>query len=234
MPIGALILDLDGTLLDTNALHVRAWQTAFAAEGYDVPRERIEPEIGKGGDLLVPAILGDDGERAAGDRLRDSEKREYARLAAAEGIGLFPGAVELVRELRRRGLPSALATSSDDEQLDAAFAAAGVDLRPLVDVVVSADDAGASKPAPDVVLAAIRRLDRPAERCAMVGDTVWDVKACAAAGVPCLGLTCGGTDAGTLRAAGALGPWRDPAHLLAELDDALGMAASHHPRAALP
>lgn len=231
----ALIFDLDGTLLDTNRLHLRAWEHAFRTAGIDVEPERIKVEIGKGGDLLVPSLLGAERDAKVGDRLRDAEKTEYGRLAKAEGIALFPGAEALLREVRRRGLATALATSSDDEQLDAAFQAAGVDLREWMDVVTTSDDAEASKPAPDIVLAAARKLDVPAGRCAMIGDTAWDGEACAAAGVAFLGLLCGGAGGAALREAGALGVWRDPAHLLAELDDALRLASSDpSPRSSLP
>ena len=225
MAVDALIFDLDGTLLDTNRLHVRAWVSAFAGEGIPIGPDRIAVEIGKGGDLLVPAVLGPAADAEAGDRLRKREKREYARIAETEGIPLFDGAEALVREVRRRGLKTALATSSDVEQLDAAFAAAGTDLRELVDVVLTADDAAASKPAPDIVLAAVEKLGMSPAQCAMIGDTTYDAEACHVAGVVCLALLCGGTGGLALRAAGARAVWRDPAHLLAELDDALRIAS---------
>lgn len=230
MTVDALIFDLDGTLLDSNHLHVRAWERAFAAEGFPIGADRIATEIGKGGDLLVPSVLGRAADAAVGDRLREGEKNEYARLVAEEGIALFDGAEALVREASRRGLGTALATSSNVEQLDAAFAAAGTDVRELMDAVVTSDDADASKPEPDVVLAAAAKLGLSPAQCAMIGDTTYDGQACRDAGVVFLGLLCGGTGGLALRAGGARGVWRDPAHLLAELDEALRLASPRRAR----
>src|SRR5438067_1501539 len=132
----ALLFDLDGTLADTNALHVESWVRAFARHGYRIDAERIAPEIGKGGDNLVPSILGEAAARRDGKALRDASAEEYPRIVRERGVRLFDGALPLLDELRRRGLRTALATSSGADHLDATFAAAGVDLREHVDEVV--------------------------------------------------------------------------------------------------
>lgn len=220
-----LIFDLDGTLVDTNPTHVEAWRRALQRFGFEVPRERIEIEIGKGGDKLVPSVLGAENEKRLGEALRKTQKEEFLTLAEEAHFRVFPGAIEILEELAGRGVRRALATSSDDKHLKATFESAGVDFATLVDVVVTKSDADASKPDPDIVEAAARKLDLTPPECAMVGDTIYDGEACAAAGVPFLGVLSGGTPAEELLAAGAVAVWRDTAHLLDELDHALDLAA---------
>lgn len=220
-----MIFDIDGTLIDSNPAHVEAWVQAFARLGYKVAADRISVEIGKGGDKLVPSILGASADRKDGDRLRDAQKEAFLALAKRTRLRVFPQARELLAELRRRGLRTALATSSSGEQLDGLFASAGIDFRELVDQTTSADDAAASKPSPDIVEAALGKLGLAPGECAMAGDTVYDAEACRAAGVTCLGVRSGGNDPATLLRAGARGVWRDTADLLQHLDQALDIAS---------
>jgi HAD superfamily hydrolase (TIGR01509 family) len=225
MALGAVIFDIDGTLIDSNPAHVEAWVQAFSGLGYQVAADRISVEIGKGGDKLVPSILGASADRKDGDRLRDAQKEAFLALAKRTRLRIFPEAPELLAELKRRGLQTALATSSSGEQLDGLFASAGVDFRELVDQTTSADDAAASKPAPDIVEAALRKLALAPGECAMVGDTVYDAEACRSAGVVCLGLRSGGNEPATLMRAGARGVWRDTADLMSHLEEALTIAS---------
>jgi HAD superfamily hydrolase (TIGR01509 family) len=226
MALDALIFDLDGTLVDTNHAHVEAWVRTLAKHGYRIDADRIGPEIGKGGDNLVPDLLGPTADKRDGEALRKDVAEEYVRIVGARRLRVFDGAVELLAAVRQRGLRTALATSSGDTQLDATFASAGIDLREHVDVVVRKDDVERSKPEPDVVNAALAKLQLSPAQCAMVGDTPHDAEAAKRAGVVTLGILAGGyNDARTLVAAGARGVWRDPGHLLAELDDALRRAS---------
>ena len=225
MALGAMIFDIDGTLIDSNPAHVEAWVQAFGRLGYKVAADRVSVEIGKGGDKLVPSILGASADRKDGDRLRDAQKEAFLALAKRARLPVFPKARELLAELRRRGLRTALATSSSGEQLDGLFASAGIDFRELVDQTTSADDAAASKPSPDIVVAALAKLVLAPGECAMVGDTVYDAEACRGAGVTCLGVRSGGNDPATLMRAGARGVWRDTGDLLQHLDQALDMAS---------
>ena len=225
MALGAMIFDIDGTLIDSNPAHVEAWVQAFGRFGYQVAADRVSVEIGKGGDKLVPSILGAAADRKDGDGLRDAQKEEFLALAKRSRLAVLPGARKLVAELRRRGLRTALATSSSGEQLDGLFASAGIDFRELVDQTTSADDAAESKPSPDIVEAALGKLGLAPGECAMVGDTVFDAEACRAAGVACLGVRSGGNDPATLMRAGARGVWRDTADLLRHLDQALAIAS---------
>ncbi len=225
MALDAVIFDIDGTLIDSNPAHVEAWVQAFAARGYRVAADRITVEIGKGGDKLVPSILGAEADRRDGDALREAQKEAFLALARRTKLPVFPGAEELITELRRRGMKTALATSSGGEQLDGLFRSAGVDFRKLVDEATSADDAKESKPAPDILQAAIVKLGLAPTQCAMVGDTVYDAEASRGAGVACLGVRSGGNAAETLMRAGARAVWRDTADLHDHLEQALGVAA---------
>ena len=226
MALSALIFDLDGTLIDTNDFHVESWVRSFERCGYKVLADRIQPEMGKGGDNLVPSILGDETDRRDGERLRDTTTEEFLAFAKRERFRMYEGVEELLAAARDRGLKLALATSSSETNLDAIFESAGVDLRPRFDVVVTKSDVENSKPAPDVVRAAVDKLGVSPAECAMVGDTPFDAISAKAVGVVTLGLLSGRLHAEPLlRAAGARRVWRDPAHLLAELDEALAVAS---------
>ncbi|HEU5039364.1 MAG TPA: HAD family hydrolase [Gemmatimonadales bacterium] len=225
MTLDGMIFDIDGTLVDTNPAHIEAWVRAFADLGYRVPADRIGREVGKGGDQLVPSVLGARAERRIGDRLRDAQRREYLAIAARREFGVFPGIPRLFEALAARGIRTALATSSNLEHLRGALRSAGIDLPAMADELVTKDDAGASKPAPDLVLAAARALGLTPAQCAMIGDTPFDAQACIQAGVVCLGVESGGFGEKELRSAGARAVWRDTGALLADLDRALAIAA---------
>jgi phosphoglycolate phosphatase-like HAD superfamily hydrolase len=221
----AMIFDLDGTLVDTNGAHVEAWRLAFRDFGFDVPRERIVPEIGKGGDKVVPTLLGAHVDERQGDAIRDANGRHFLAIARASRFDVFPGARELLSELRRRRVRTALATSGKREYLEATERSSGLDVESLVDVVVTKTEGASSKPAPDLVVSAVDELGLAPEQCAMVGDTIYDGEACTRAGVAFLGLLCGGSERDRLVDAGARGVYADPADLLAHLDQALQLAA---------
>jgi HAD superfamily hydrolase (TIGR01549 family) len=225
MALRGMIFDIDGTLVDTNPAHVMAWRRAFERFGFNVPTARIEVEIGKGGDKLVPSVLGEDVDNRLGEALRRAQKEEFLAIANSKHFRVFPGVPEIFRALRDRRIRTALATSSDEKHLEATLASAGVDLTRLVDVVVTKSDAEESKPAPDIVIAAVKRLGLSAARCAMVGDTVYDGQACQSAGVVCMGVLTGGTPEVELLEAGAIAVWRDVAHLLKDLDRAIEIAS---------
>jgi phosphoglycolate phosphatase-like HAD superfamily hydrolase len=225
MTLRGMIFDIDGTLVDTNPSHIEAWRQAFQRLGFEVPAERIVPEVGKGGDKLVPAVLGREAEERYGEELRKRQKAEFLEIARVAHFRVFPGAVEIFEVLRERGIRTALATSSDEKHLAATSTSAGVDLRRLPDVVVTRSPDEASKPSPDLVVDALEKLELSAGQCAMVGDTVYDGEACQAAGVPFLGVLSGPADEQQLHDAGARGVWRDVGHLLSDLDRALAIAA---------
>lgn len=216
-----VIFDLDGTLVDTNAFHVEAWHEAFRQLGHAVPWNRIVPEIGKGGDKLVPSILGEAGEARDGEALRKAHQANFTAIANRTRIRVFPGTEALLAELRQRAVPTAMATSSSKEQVEVIQASCGLHIDRLVTHLVTASDAAESKPAPDLVQTATARLAVGPNHTVMVGDTPYDGVACRLAGVAFLGVLCGGVPPATLREAGARGLYADPADLLRSLDSIL-------------
>lgn len=221
MTIGALLLDLDGTLLDTNRLHARAWSAAFARCGHDVPPDRVFGQIGKGGELLVPALVGGEVEEAQGDALRAAKEELFVELIGREPVAVLPGAAEVFAAARSRGLATAVATASKRSQLERMLDRAGLDLLALADAVLTDDDVERPKPLPDVVAAAAAKLGLPPARCVLVGDTPYDAEAARGAGAPAIGVESGGHPADELRRAGMRAVYRDVAALTADLDAAL-------------
>lgn len=219
--IEALLFDLDGTLIDTNALHAQAFATAFQRFGFSVPAERIELEIGKGGDQLVPALLGATAKRQHGEDIRKAWKEDFLELIAHQKVAVCPGAVELLHECRRRGLKLALATSGEPEALEALEKSSGVAWREQFDAVTTSKDAPQSKPAPHILLAALKNLGLSGGVCAMVGDTPYDALASRGAGVASIGVETGGHAPDDLREAGCRVVYPDTAGILAHLDETL-------------
>ncbi len=223
--LDALIFDIDGTLLDSNPAHLAAWADAFEEFGYRIAPDRIQPEIGKGGDRLVPDVLGAGVEAHHGDALRQRQIEILLELVRRNPVAVIPGALELLDATRARGLCAALATSSTRSHLDALLASACVDLCAHVDAVVTRGPNDASKPAPDLVVAAVDEVGLAPTQCAMVGDTRFDAIAACRAGVTCLAVRSGGKTAAELLGGGARGVWRDCADLLDHLEEALIVAS---------
>ena len=221
MALDGLIFDLDGTLVDTNAMHVEAWRIALERFGYRIAEDRIAAELGKGGDKLVPDLLGDAADKKDGDGLRAEQPKVFGKLADGRGIKTYPGAVELLDECRRRGLKTALATSSNKKQLELAERASKVKWSEKVDVVVDADDIEESKPSPDVIHAAVKKLKLSPAQCAMVGDRPFDAESSVQGGVVCIGLMTSVKSPEVMRGAGARVVYRDVGELRENLDDAV-------------
>lgn len=221
MAIAGFLLDLDGTLIDSNRSHTLAWVEAFEKHGYRVAEDRLALEIGKGGDQLVGDLLGVEAEKKAGDAIRKTQQKAFARRAGRDGLPVMPGAEALLAALRDRGIRTALATSCTSEGIEVAERASGVMWSVLVDEVVDASDIERTKPHPDLVRAACDKLRLHPAQCALLGDTPWDARAARAGGVVMAGITSGGRDGKVLRRAGARSVYRDAAELVDRLDDVL-------------
>jgi HAD superfamily hydrolase (TIGR01509 family) len=213
MTRGAVLFDVDGTLVDTNWLHVAAWWRAFRSCGVDVPMHVLHRNVGKGADQFVPSVLGGD----VDTRLREALDAAHTHFYGPNLHELrpLPGAVALLRAVAGSGLLVALASSCSVQE--AGYLRAALDVDDIVAAMTDSDDVSATKPHPDVVVAALTRVGVPAARALFVGDTVWDVQACRAAGLKCIGLECGGTAGDQLLRSGAAAVYQDPAHLLKEL-----------------
>lgn len=216
-PTGAVLFDIDGTLVDSNYLHVHAWMRAFADMADDLAQPvdawRIHRGIGMGSSLLLADLLGADADRLA-ERAKDGHARHYRELAALQRP--FDGARELVRAVAERGARTVLATSAAPAELAELLNV--LDLEDVLAGVTSAKDVENAKPEPDLIQAALQIAGVPAERAILVGDTGWDVEAAARAGVPCVAVLTGGVSEAELLAAGAAAVYRDAAALLADLD----------------
>ena len=225
MALAALLFDLDGTLIDTNLLHARAFEKAFRERGYNVAVDRIAIEIGKGGDLLVGAILGASANEKDGDAIRDGWEKHYLEIVKNEPVKVFDGALDVIDKAKSRGLKIALATSGESSVMDAVEDSCGVKWRELFPTVVTSDDAKTSKPAPDIVSAATQKLGVPPLACAFIGDTIYDARACREAGVACFCVGDGQHDAADLREAGARAVYPSLADLNEHFDEAIEIAS---------
>ncbi len=210
-----ILLDVDGTLIDSNDAHAHAWVQALADHGYVVPFDTLRPLIGMGGDRILPQVAGLDPESREAKAIGEDRSAYFLRLLPA--LRPTPGARELLVALLDRGLELIVATSSTSEEVHGILAQAGVN--DLIPLTTTSDDADASKPDPGIVIAALRRSGHQAGQALMIGDTPYDIEAAARARVPCIALRCGGgwTDA-ELR--GAIEIHDDPASLLATLGTA--------------
>jgi HAD superfamily hydrolase (TIGR01549 family) len=196
MPAAA-ILDVDGTLVDTNYHHTLAWARAFESQSIDLPLWRIHRHMGMGGDKLVPALLGDELAEEVGDAVREAEKERYLELI--DEVRPFAGARELLEFLKRRGHALVLASSAKENEIDHYLDL--LDARELADDWTTSADVEETKPEPDLVHAALEKIGGGPG--VLVGDSTWDCEAAKRAGIPCVAVLTGGFSEQELVDAGA-------------------------------
>ncbi len=211
----AAILDIDGTLVDTNYHHTIAWFRAFCRHGIVLPLWRIHRHIGMGGDQVVAALTDERTDEERGDDIRASESEFYSELI--EEVQPMKGSRELIEDLRGRGHTVVLASSAKEAEINHYLDL--LDGRELADAWTTSDDVQATKPAPDLVHAALDRVDGSADNAVMIGDTPWDVQAAGKAGVSTLAVLTGGFAVEELEESGAAGVFESVAELSGRLEE---------------
>jgi HAD superfamily hydrolase (TIGR01509 family) len=211
----AAVFDVDGTLVDTNHLHVTTWWEAFRQAGHRVPMHAVHRAVGLGSDDLIAHLLGDDRDKDEDAALSAAHKALYGQYF--DRLPPLKDAGPLLRRLHGDGWKVVLATSASGTELSALRRA--IDADDAITATASADDVERGKPAPEPVEHALELAGVPAGRAVFVGDTVWDMRAGREAGVRCVGVLCGGIPRADLVEAGAQAVYDDPAHLLASLAD---------------
>ncbi len=209
------ILDIDGTLVDTNYHHCLAWFRAFRRFDIVLPIWRIHRHIGMGGDQLVSAVCGEETENQHGDGIRDAEGEEYSALIGE--VQVVSRARELILALKDRGHAVVLASSAKSDEVEHYVGL--LDAAEIVDGWTTSADVEATKPAPDLVRAGLARVGGREDEAVMVGDTPWDIEAAGKTSVPTLAVVTGGFSEQELRDAGALAVYESVAELERGLDD---------------
>ncbi|WP_263377683.1 HAD family hydrolase [Granulicella paludicola] len=211
-----LLTDIDGTLVDSNALHAEAWRRTFEHFGIQVGLDETWRQIGKGGDKVIPLFVPKADlkrlEKPMKDFRREIFHRDYMHRMVA-----FSRADELLRRVRSTGMKIALATSSEKEDL--VIYGKLVGMEDLIDEASSSADAKNSKPDPDIFAVALEKVKTRPEQAIALGDTPWDAQAAGKLGIPVIGLTSGSWKADDLRDAGCVEVWQDPADLLLHFDE---------------
>ena len=214
--IKVLLSDIDGTLVDSNALHAEAWRRTFEHFGIQVGIDEAWKQIGKGGDKLIPVFVKD----VDRGRLRkeiEAFRKDLFHRDYMPRIISFPKSRDLFVKVKESGMKIVLATSSDEE--DVATYKKIIGIEDLVNEVASGSDAKESKPEPDIFGVALHKIGIPADEAVALGDTPYDAEAAGKLGIQVIGLTCGGWKRDDLRDAGCIEVYQDPADLLLHFGD---------------
>ena len=209
-----VLFDVDGTLVDSNFHHVVAWHHAFLDVGQEVPCWRILGCIGRSGDELLSALLGDELADKHGSHVKELHVKYFLDSAAL--LRRLPGTRELLEAIAERGWQSVLATSAGEEEL--AVLRSTLDCEDLITAVTSAADADRAKPHPDIVATALQRVQAAPAEAIFLGDAVWDMHAARRAGVPAAAVLSGGTPRQALEEAGAAQVYDGPLDVHAHIE----------------
>jgi HAD superfamily hydrolase (TIGR01509 family) len=213
-PSRGVILDLDGTLLDSNDAHAEAWMQAMAEAGHNPDFQDVRRRIGMGGDFLIPETLGVDPDSAAGKEISERRRKIFENRYLPH-LKPFPRARDLVQRLRDEGYRVVVASSSRREELARMLDTVGIS--DLIDSATSASDVDNSKPEPDVLQAALRCLEMSPAEVFLIGDTPYDLQAAARLGMPVIAVRSGGWDDVGLTGAAAV--YADVAELVQRFEE---------------
>lgn len=213
--VQGVILDVDGTLVLSNDAHAQAWVDAYAAYGYEVSFDKVRSLIGMGGDQLMPQVTPELNKEEGDGKAISEHRKELMINRYGPTVTPTKGARQLIQRMKEEGLKLIIASSATSQELEVLLKSATVD--DLIDEVTSSSDAEASKPAPDIVEAALKKLQMQPSEVLMLGDTPYDIQSANAAGVGVIAVRCGGFNDADL--AGAKAIYDDPADLLAHYDD---------------
>jgi len=214
MPLTAIV-DVDGTLVDTNYQHAIAWYRAFREHGLTLPMWRIHRHIGMGGDQIVPALAGEEFAEEHGEEVRDTEKGCYRELIGE--VEPLPGARALLERLKEEGHTIVLASSAKEEELEDYLDM--LDARELADEWTMSADVEATKPEPDLVRAALDKGEADAGDAILIGDSTWDCEAAERAGVRSIAVLSGGFATRELSDAGAMAVYDSAEELLERIEE---------------
>ena len=209
----AVLLDVDGTLIDANYQHALAWYRAFRANGLVMPIWKIHRHVGMGGDQLVPALIGEEADAEKGADIRETRKEIYEELI--EEVAPLDGAHELIADLKERGRTAVLASSAPEKEIDHYLDL--LEARDLADGWTTDDDVEATKPEPDLVRAAL--VMARTDEAILVGDTPWDIESARKSGIETITVITGGYSEQELRDAGAVGVYESVQELRAHLEE---------------
>jgi len=211
-----LLTDIDGTLVDSNALHAEAWRRTFEHFGIQTGMDEAWRQIGKGGDQVIPIFVPKEDcdrlEPALKEFRKDIFHRDYMHRIVA-----FARVRELLQRVKGQGMKIVIASSTDKEDLDTYCKIVGMD--DLIDEAASSADAESSKPEGDIFAAALNKVNVQARQAVVLGDTPWDAQAAGKVGIRTVGLTCGGWKRDDLLESGCIEVWKDPADLLLHFEE---------------
>ncbi len=213
--VHAVILDVDGTLIDSNDAQAHAWIDAMAMQGHQVSFEKIRPLIGMGGDKVLPEVLGIDKDSEEGKKI-SAARKELVKTRYFSTIKSFPKAKELLEHMHNSGLKLVIATSAEPDEIEQTLKIVGPHVQDLMEKETTSKDAKQSKPDPDVMKVALEKSGFSADEVVMLGDTPYDLEAATKVGVKSIAFRSGGWDDKDL--AQAIAIYTDTADLLAHYD----------------
>ncbi|MGI4788449.1 MAG: HAD family hydrolase [Janthinobacterium lividum] len=212
--LAGILLDIDGTLVDSNDANARAWMEALVAHGFEINYIKLREAVGMGGDNLLPNLAHLEAESEQGKAIVKM-RGDVLKSKYLPDLKAFPQVKELLTRFRSNGLKLVVATSAKSDEAEALLKLTGAS--DLIDEIATTEDAESSKPNPDILQAALKKSGLSADAVIMLGDTPYDVEAAQKAGIGCIGVRCGGWAAPDLH--GALAVYNDPADLLAHYDE---------------